>query len=66
VLNIQDAAAAKVATIYSRGEARDFIDLWSIRASELWTDSELFAMAQDRDDGIDVEMFLTMLAQIDR
>lgn len=66
VLNIQDAAAAKVATIYSRGEARDFIDLWSIRACALWTDSELFAMAQDRDDGIDVGTFLTMLAQIDR
>lgn len=35
VLNIQDAVAAKVATIYSRGEARDFIDLWSIRQSAL-------------------------------
>ncbi|MEC5149908.1 hypothetical protein [Cryobacterium sp. GrIS_2_6] len=66
VLNIQDAAAAKVATIYSRGEARDFIDLWSIRASGLWSDCELFAMAKDRDDGIDVDMFLTMLAQIER
>lgn len=31
VLNIQDAAAAKVATIYSRGEARDFIDTMLLR-----------------------------------
>jgi len=66
VLNIQDAAAAKVATIYSRGEARDFIDLWSIRNTRLWTDEELFAMARDRDDGIDVEQFLVMLGQIER
>jgi len=62
ILDVQDAAAAKVATIFSRGEARDFIDLWTIRKSTLWSDSELFAMAQDRDEGIDVPMFRTMLA----
>lgn len=66
ILDIQDAAAAKVATIFSRGEARDFIDLWSIRKSCLWSDNELFAMAQDRDEGIDVPMFRTMLAEVGR
>lgn len=66
VLDIQDAAAAKVATIFSRGEARDFIDLWTIRSSGLWSDSELFAMAQDRDEGINVPMFRTMLAGVER
>lgn len=66
VLDVQDAAAAKVATIFSRGEVRDFIDLWTIRKSTLWSDSELFAMAQDRDEGIDVPMFRTMLAGTER
>lgn len=66
VLDIQDAAAAKVATIYSRGEARDFIDLWFIRRSELWTDPELFAMAVDRDPGIESEQFSQMLKMIDK
>lgn len=66
VLDIQDAAAAKVTTIYSRGEARDFIDLWSIRNTRLWTDEELFAMARDRDEGIDAEQFVVMLGQIER
>ncbi|MBG6108847.1 hypothetical protein IWX88_002512 [Frigoribacterium sp. CG_9.8] len=66
VLDIQDAAAAKVATIFSRGEARDFIDLWCIRKTGLWSDTELFAMAQDRDDRINVPMFRTMLAEVGR
>ncbi|MEO7121535.1 MAG: nucleotidyl transferase AbiEii/AbiGii toxin family protein [Lacisediminihabitans sp.] len=66
VLDIQDAAAAKVGTIYSRGEARDFIDLWFIRKSELWTDTELFAMAHDRDEGIDVTQFLAGLKAADK
>jgi hypothetical protein len=66
VLDIQDAAAAKVATIFSRGEARDFVDLWAIRSSSLWTDSELFAMAQDRDAGIDPPMFASMLSLVDK
>jgi hypothetical protein len=66
VLDIQDAAAAKVATIYSRGEARDFIDLWTIRRSGLWSDEDLFAMALDRDEGITQEQFTNSLGQIDR
>ena len=66
VLDIQDAAAAKVGTIYSRGEARDFIDLWYIRKSGLWTDTELFAMARDRDEGIEVAQFLAGLKDVDK
>ena len=66
VLDVQDAAAAKIVTIYSRGEARDFIDLWSIRRSGLWSDDDLFAIAVDRDEGIEPGQFMQALRQIDR
>ncbi|WP_053208201.1 nucleotidyl transferase AbiEii/AbiGii toxin family protein [Jiangella muralis] len=63
VLSIRDAVAAKIGAVYSRGEARDFLDLDAIRESGRFTDEELLQLARDHDDGFDARMFA---AQLDR
>jgi predicted nucleotidyltransferase component of viral defense system len=49
VLAQSDAVATKVATVFSRGEARDYLDLAGILASGRYTRDELMAMAADVD-----------------
>lgn len=64
VLSVHDAVASKVGALYSRAEARDFLDVDAIRSSGRFTDAELLAAVTDRDPGFEVAMFATQLASV--
>lgn len=64
VLSVRDAVASKVGALYSRAEARDFVDVDAIRQSGRFTDAELLAVVMDRDPGFEVGMFATQLAAV--
>ena len=66
VLSLQDAVGSKVSALYTRTEARDYIDVDAIRASGRFTDAELMTAAAGRDAGFDTEMFAKQLEQIRR
>ena len=66
VLSLEDAVGNKVGALYTRAEARDYIDVDAIRASGRFTDSELMTAAADRDAGFDVIMFASQLEQVQR
>jgi hypothetical protein len=66
VLSIDDAVGSKVGALYSRTEARDYIDVDAIRATGRFSDVELIAAAVSRDDGFDVLMFASQLQQVQR
>lgn len=61
VLSLDDAVGNKVSALYSRAEARDYLDVDSIRASGKFTDAELIAAASERDPGFEVPMFIVQL-----
>ncbi|MCT1544882.1 nucleotidyl transferase AbiEii/AbiGii toxin family protein [Kocuria rhizophila] len=65
VLSVRDAIAAKVGAVYSRAEARDFLDLDAIRASGRFNDEQLLHVAAERDPGFDRHIFATQLRQAD-
>jgi hypothetical protein len=66
VLSIEDAVGNKVGALYSRTEARDYIDVDAIRATGRFSDAELIAAAAARDAGFDVPMFANQLEQLQR
>lgn len=66
VLSVEDAVGSKVSALYTRNEARDYIDVDSIRASGRFTDAELMRAAMERDAGFEVAMFAQQLAQVQR
>jgi hypothetical protein len=66
VLAETDAVATKVATVFSRGEARDYLDLAGILASGRYTREQLMAMAADVDPGFTPRLFAEALAGVDR
>ncbi len=66
VLAESDAVATKVATVFSRGEARDYLDLAGILATGRYTRDQLMAMAADVDPGFTPRLFAEALAGIDR
>lgn len=57
VLNVEDAMGSKVGALYTRTEARDYIDDDSIRASGRFTDGELMRAAMETDAWFVVAMF---------
>jgi hypothetical protein len=61
VLSIEDAVGSKVGALYSRNEARDYIDVDSIRATGRFSDAELISAAAGRDAGFEVPMFASQL-----
>lgn len=61
VLSLRDAVGNKVSALYSRGEARDYLDLDAIRGSGQFSDDELVAAAAERDAGFDTAMFAQQL-----
>lgn len=68
VLAIEDAVANKVAALYSRAAARDFLDVDSIRQSGRFSDAELLRLAADHDPGFEDVMFaeqLRLVANLD-
>jgi hypothetical protein len=66
VLAETDAVATKVATVFGRGEARDYLDLAGILSSGRYTREQLIAMAADVDPGFTPRLFAEALAGIDR
>lgn len=66
VLSLDDAVANKVSALYSRAEARDYLDVDAIRTSGKFTDTELIAAARERDLGFEVPMFAAQLEAVQR
>jgi len=66
VLAERDAVAAKTAATFSRGEARDYLDLAGILASGHYSQEELIAPAAQSDAGFDRAIFAEALAGVDR
>lgn len=66
VLAERDAVAAKMAATFSRGEARDYLDLAGILASGNYNREELMVLALQADAGFDQAIFADALAGVDR
>ena len=66
VLSLDDAIGNKVSALYSRAEARDFLDVDSIRTSGHFTDQQLLIAARDRDPGFEPAMFAQQLDRATR
>lgn len=49
VLDIRDAVAAKMSALWSRGEARDFIDIAAVLESGRFSASEILALADEQE-----------------
>ncbi|MGH3635883.1 nucleotidyl transferase AbiEii/AbiGii toxin family protein [Mycobacterium sp.] len=62
VLALPDAVGSKVAAVFSRAEARDFLDLDAIRESGLYSDDALLSLAHEHDPGFDPGVFARQLA----
>lgn len=57
VLHQDDAVANKVSALYSRGQARDYVDVHAVLASERYSQADLLRLAEDHDPGFDRRMF---------
>ena len=66
VLAERDAVASKVATVFNRGEARDYIDLTGILDSGRFTKEELMRLAAESDAGFSKGWFAEAMAGVDR
>lgn len=66
VLAETDAVASKVAAVFSRGYARDYIDLAGILASGRYRPEQLMGMASAVDPGFVTSIFAEALAAVDR
>lgn len=66
VLAVEDAVANKVAALYSRGEARDYLDVDAIRSSGRYTAAELIALAENADPDFERNMFADRLDMVER
>jgi hypothetical protein len=66
VLNIEDAVGNKAAALFSRSEARDFLDVDRIRTSGLYSDDMLLEMIRQRDLGFEIGAFVQQLEYVNR
>jgi len=66
VLALRDAVGSKVAAVYSRGEARDYLDLDAIRRSGRFTDHDLLVLAKEHDPGFELGHFIDQLHWVNR
>ena len=57
VLSPDDAVGNKTAALFSRGEARDYLDVDRIRRSGRYTDERLLELAERADPGFDRKWF---------
>ncbi len=64
VLALPDAVGNKVAAVFSRAEARDFLDLDAIRESRRYSDNALLVLAHEHDPGFDSVEFARQLAHV--
>lgn len=65
VLSVDDAVQGKLSALYTRAEARDFLDVDAIRRSARFTDDELLEAAADRDPGFELRPFAAQLELVD-
>lgn len=63
---IEDTVGNKVAALYSRGEARDYLDVDAIRTSGRFTDDQLLDLARNTGPGFDTDMFAQRLQEAER
>ena len=66
VLSPDDAVGNKTAALFSRGEARDYLDVDRIRRSGQYTDECLLELAERADPGFDRKWFAHRLSTVDR
>lgn len=66
VLHPDDAVANKVSAIFSRAEARDYVDVVAALSSGRYTTERLLSMAEERDPGFDRGMFAHALRAAER
>lgn len=56
----------QVLALHSRAEARDYLDVDSIRMNSSLSDAELMALAENSDPGFDRLLFAERLASVDQ
>lgn len=61
VLSQDDAVGNKVAALFSRAEARDYLDVDAIRRSGRYSDAQLLELAATADGGFDLDWFAKSL-----
>jgi len=66
VLAADDAVASKADALYTRLEARDFVDRDAIRTSGRYTDEQILLLVADRDEGFERGTFAQQLQQVAR
>ena len=66
VLAPDDAVGNKVAALFSRGEARDYLDVDRIRASGRYRDQRLVELGQRADPGFGIIQFIKRLEEVER
>jgi hypothetical protein len=66
VLARDDAVANKVCALYSRGQARDYIDVHAATQSGAYTPEQLLELAADHDPGFDAAHFAQALRAVQR
>ena len=66
VLSPDDAVANKVTALYSRAQARDYIDVHAALTSGLYTGPDLLRLALEHDPGFETTMFAIALRAIHR
>lgn len=64
-LSYEDSIANKVCALYSRGEARDYLDFEQIRANSGFSDEQLIELAKENDPGFDERGFSFVLRAAD-
>lgn len=64
VLHADDAVANKMAVLYGRALARDFLDIDMILASGRYTRERLLELAAAADPGFDLQMFASALGAL--
>jgi hypothetical protein len=66
VLHPDDAVGNKMAALYGRAVARDFLDIDAVLISGRYTKDGLLRLAADADSGFDVTMFASVLDVLDQ
>lgn len=65
VLDIRDSVGSKTAALYSRYEARDYMDVAAIVLDGRWSPEEIMSMGANNDPGFDRDRFATVVLSED-
>jgi len=66
VLHPDDAVGNKMAALYGRAVARDFLDIDAVLTSGRYTAEQLLQLAEAADSGFDRTMFASVLGALDQ